>query len=361
MKLDELKTAIGEVLKEQIDALKQPAGRKAFIEEAGSPEASVKYLRQAAYYGKVLGLDTPELKNITDEMLHTGDADHAGDLNAPPETLAEIARIEADASVVARLCRSFPQDRDIIDVPVADAGLTVTYTGEAEAKTVTVPTFKKVRLTLKKPALIVVLSDEMLQGSVVNLVDYINTQIGEDFGTDLDTQVLGASSTPYTNINENSLTNVDLPAAGPDFDSVVNVTAALRSKATRRARWFMSRSVFAEFRKVKGTDGQPIFQQPFAGSPGTLMGYPVEIVDVMPAWGTAGNEDMVALFGDLGYWYMGRGKELQIGVSREASVTLDGTMTSLWQNNLVGIRAEARRSGALVLPEAFCRVRKIDA
>jgi len=361
MKVDELKTIVAEVIGEKIAELKQPAARKAFIDEAGGPEPAEAYLKQAQFYCKVLGvkaLDGQEIKAITDDIVYTGATGQGGYINAPAETMAEIARIAKQASAVQRLARKFSQNVDTMYVPTDTSDLTFTLTGESVAKTTTKPTFTRSTLTLVKPAALVVITDEMISGSVVNIVDYLNTRLGEDYGEYLDTKVLGVSATsPFDNIAHiTGVNEVTLPAGGVDFDSAIDVTSAIKSKAMQRARWFMSRTVLAEFRKVKGTDGQPIFQPPMGQAPGTILGYPVEIIDVMPTYAAATTGLMCALFGDLSYWYMGEGKAFNIGVSRDAAVTLDSTLTSLWENNMIGIRAEARVSGALVLPSAFVRV-----
>jgi len=362
MKLDELKTAIGEVLAEQISELKQPAGRKAFVDEAGGPDKAVGYLKQASFYAKALGVEDKfngvDLKAITDDIVYTGANGQGGYLNAPAETMAEIARIGKEASAVMRLARKFTQNSDTLYVPTDTSDLTFTVTNESVAKTSTKPTFTRATLSLKKAAALIVVTDEMISGSVVDMVDYLNTRLGEDYGEFLDTSVLGASATsPFDNIAHVSGTNsVTLESDGPDWDKLIDVTASIKSKALRKARFFMDRTTFAEIRKVKGTDGQPIFQAGLAGQPGSILGYPVELIDVMPTYSDATSGEMVALFGDLSYWYMGQGAAFNIGVSREASVTLDSTLTSLWENNMVGIRAEALVSGALVLPSAFCKV-----
>ena len=362
MKLDELKTAIGEVLAEQIADLKQPAGRKSFVDAAGGPEKAESYIKQAHYYASVLGMSEKfagvDLKAITDDIVYTGANGQGGYVNAPADVMREVARISKEASAVMRLARKFKQERDTLYVPTDTSDLTFTATAESVAKTVTKPTFTRATLTLVKIAGLIVITDEMVSGSVVDMVDYLNTRLGEDYGEYIDTKVLGAElASPFDNIANVSGTNsVTLESTGPDWNKLIDVTAAIKSKATRKARWYMDRTTFAEIRKVKGTDGQPIFQAGLAGSPGSILGYPVELVDVMPTYSDATSGEMVALFGDLSYWYMGQGMAFNIGVSREASVTLDGTLTSLWENNMIGIRAEARVSGALVLPSAFCKV-----
>ncbi len=362
MKLEELKGAIGEVLAEQIADLKQPAGRKKFIDEAGGPDEATGVLKAAQYYANVIGIsagDGSELKDITGSILWTGEPAQGGNLVAPEEVMREIVRIEKEASVVSRLCRTLNQTTQRLRVPTDTGDVTVTYVGESIAKSVTKPSFGKVDLDLKKAALLVVLTDEMISDSVVDIVNHINTKIGEEFGADLDTRVLGpADTTPFSNIDQNAGNTINLPSNGPDYNSAIDVTTSIARRAMRGARWFMHPTVLGEYRKVKGTDGHPIFQPPLAGAIGTICGYPVELVDTMPTWNDASATEMVALFGDLGRWYLGRNKALQMRVSDTASVTLDGSLVSAFENNLIIIRAEDRKSGALVLPAAFTRIRK---
>jgi HK97 family phage major capsid protein len=367
MKLTEasLVTLLAQAIETKLAELSKAAPMRALIADAGGEEKAQSYIKQATFYGKLLGFVARaggEIKAITDDIMYTGAATQGGNINAPPEIFAEIQRIEKDASVVVPLCTTINQTRDVIYVPTDTSDLAITYAEEAGKKGVTKLALTKATLTLKKPAAIVVISDELLDGSVVAIVDYINTRIGEDFAEDYDYRVIGpAAATPYDNIsNVSGTAHVDLTGTAgiPTYKDVVDVTSSIKARAMRGAGWFMHRSVLGEFRKVVGSDGHPLFQSALAGQPTSLAGFPIYLSDTMITWSAASSTDVVALFGNMKYWFRGVKRELNISQSRDAAITLDGTLTSLFENNMMAIRAEARRSGALVLPSAFCLVKK---
>lgn len=85
------------------------------------------------------------------------------------------------------------------------------------------------------------------------------------------------------------------------FDRLIDLSMDLKPAYRAGARWVAARSTFAQYRKVKASDGQYIWQPPVqAGQPATMLGYPVTEAEDMPALGA--NTDSLA-FGDFAEGY----------------------------------------------------------
>ena len=361
------KKDLADIFKNAVKDLKGPDKTVAFSNEvkAKFPHRDPSdVLKGGMYYTKLLGLkaaDGGEIKALTDDIMYTGADGQGGYINAPRETMAEIVRIMEEQSVVARLADFRTQTSDGVRVVTDTSALTVTYTDEAVAKTVTKPTLTKVDLDLKKPALQIVISDEEIQGSLVDIVSYLDTKCGEAFGQDLDYQFLGRDvASPYVSIPYNVLVNeVDLASADADgltYAKFVEASCSIVSQAAAGARWFMHRTVLGDCLSIVDGVGRPIFQQdPTGAAFGTILGFPVELVEKMPVKTGYGTGVVPVLFGNLKYLRIGVKHGLQIKVSGDVTVTLDGNLVSCWENNLTALRAEARRSGALTIPSAFAR------
>ena len=342
-------------------------GRNKLIAEAGSQREAESVIKTARFYQKLLGFRAQNredgiVKALTDDIMYTGSDAQGGYINAPAETAKEIARIEAETSVVARFATMRPQNSDTLNVTTDTSDLTVTYTAEAVAKTKTKPTLTQVSMVLRKPALQIILSDEEIQGSLVDIIAYLNQRIGEEFGQDLDYRVLGVSAaTPYDSIphvsGTNAVTLSGHAASDITYAKLVEATVGIKSFAAKGARFYMHRTVLGDVMSIVDGNGRPVFQlDPTQKGIGSILGFPIELVEKMPASSSYAADVVPILFGDLKYWRIGVKHDLRIKTSGDVAVTLDGSLVSCWENNLTAVRAELRRSGALIIPSTFSKI-----
>ncbi|MFN8693211.1 MAG: phage major capsid protein [Holosporales bacterium] len=76
--------------------------------------------------------------------------------------------------------------------------------------------------------------------------------------------------------------NGDWPASNP-ADALVDLSQLLKTSYTQGAAFLLNRSLMADVRKFKGSDGQYIWQPSYnAGQPAQLLGYPVYVAEDMP-------------------------------------------------------------------------------
>jgi len=85
-------------------------------------------------------------------------------------------------------------------------------------------------------------------------------------------------------------------------DVFVDTVASLRAQYKPNAKWVMSGLTFASVAKLKDADGRPLMQtNPSVGTPASILGYPVVVVEDMP--GIAANSLSIA-FGDFKKAYL---------------------------------------------------------
>ncbi|MDR2794789.1 MAG: phage major capsid protein [Holosporaceae bacterium] len=83
------------------------------------------------------------------------------------------------------------------------------------------------------------------------------------------------------------------------IDILLNMVCSLKPIYVKNAQWLMSRSAFAEIRKLKNSDGTCLWQPSLSEStPSTLLGYPVIINEDMPNL-VSGTASVSVAFGDF--------------------------------------------------------------
>lgn len=93
-------------------------------------------------------------------------------------------------------------------------------------------------------------------------------------------------------------------------DYLLDMQTETPTPALNGAKYYMHRSIFDYVRKLKDSTGQYIWQPPTQGAPGTIHGYPYELVEVMPSRAASGAAKPFVLFGNLRYIYLGDRKTL---------------------------------------------------
>lgn len=98
------------------------------------------------------------------------------------------------------------------------------------------------------------------------------------------------------------ITNSGHATTIPNTDILVDFSYSLTAPYRQGAVWLMNSSTAASIAKMKDGDGNYIWREAFlAGQPATLLGYPVEIDEGMPAIG-AGN--LAVAFGNFKRGYL---------------------------------------------------------
>ena len=312
-------------------------------------------LMQAVEIAKSQFGDTPEVLTILKAASAAGtttDADWALPL-VEYQTLAnEFIELLRPQTILGRV----PNLRNVpfnVRMSRQTGGGTYGWVGEGAPKPVGTLSFDEVTLRWAKAAGIIVLTEELIRQSNPAAEGLVRADMIAGIAQFLDGQFVDPAVVAVSNVSPASITNGVTPVSATGTDA-----AALRADvATMWEDTFLSQNLVptSGFWVMDNVTAMrislmrnPLGQDEFPGitpTGGTFMGYPVITSNGVPADSTGG----LMIFGnaqDILY----AEDTLTLDVSREASLQMDSApddpttattvMVSLWQRNLVGLRAE---------------------
>ena len=313
---------------------------------------------QAISRAKAWSDSTPEVATMVENTINwhtkaavaagtTTDATWAGPLAPTQTAVNEFLELLRPRTLIGRV-PGFRQVPFNTAVPSQTGGGTYSWVGQGNAKPVTSAAFATVTVPFAKAAGIIVLTEELVRLSTPSAEATVREEMIAGMGAFLDTQLVDPAVAAVANVNPASITNGAATAAA----SGVTGAAARADLAARVATftapnipldgsvWLMSDSNAFGLGLSLNALGQPLFPG-MSRDGGSIMGIPVIVSN------NVGNRVILVhapsiLFADEG--------GVQIDVSREASIQMDSApsnpsdattvLVSLWQRNLVGLRAE---------------------
>ncbi len=277
----------------------------------------------------------------------TTDATWAGPLAPTQTAVNEFLELLRPRTLIGRVA-GFRQVPFNTAVPSQTGGGTYSWVGQGNAKPVTSAAFATVTVPFAKAAGIIVLTEELVRLSTPSAEATVREEMIAGMGQFLDTQLVDPAVAAVANVNPASITNGAATAAASGATGAAARADLAARVATFTAAnipldgavWLMSDSTAFGIGLSLNALGQPLF--PGVGREGgNIMGIPVVVSN------NVGNRVILVhapsiLFADEG--------GVNIDVSREASIQMDSVPTnpsdattvlvSLWQRNLVGLRAE---------------------
>jgi HK97 family phage major capsid protein/HK97 family phage prohead protease len=270
------------------------------------------------------------------------DATWAGPL-VNPSIAADFIELLRPATILGKIpgLRNVPFNTK---VPSQTAGGTYGWVGEAKPKPVTKLAFSAETLGITKAAGIIILTEELVRLSNPSAEALARNDMIAGIARFLDSQFIDPAIAAVTGVNPASITN-GAPTAAATTNPLADVMTLLNYFATNNVpidgvTLIMSQANALALSFKNNSDGSPVF--PGVGvNGGSFKG--INIVTSQAA-GTnvIGVQPSLILYADDG--------GVTIDMSREASVQMDSApasppdattvLVSLWQNNLVGLRAE---------------------
>lgn len=220
-----------------------------------------------------------------------------------------------------------------------------TVTGEQTDKSTSSMVFGNLALTPYKLAVILTVTNELIEDSAFNVVSMITKVLGESLAK-LEDQLFttGTGTNEPTGLDAYTYTTISAGNA-LSWTHLNQAFYTLPQAYQSNACWIMNSRVLIDIANMVDSQNRPILMEPgfYVGAPQStplLKGRPVLQQNNL------GSSKI--LFVDLSQYYIGVKKNLKIDQSTEAYVA----STSLWQKNLVGIRAEERIDGELATTRA---------
>jgi HK97 family phage major capsid protein len=305
-------------------------------------------------------------KEYLKKHVDTGTSGAGGGYLVPDELLKEVLRIaEKQYGFARRNFRYLPFSGpgNSRKIPTLSASVSVYWTDEGVAKTSSQPTFGLVTQTLKKLATIVPLTEEILEDSAINLTELVAELFAEAVAKEEDVQFLTGSGSPWTGLLNNTSVNTKTMATGDTAhtditaDYLLDMIDETPSGALPGSKFLLHRKVLSVVRKLKDSNGAPIFQRAGDGIPATIWDFPFETSDAMPSTAAAntpfvlfGNFRVGAVFGDK--------QEIRTKLLTEATIgeVSSGTI-NLAEQDMIALRMVERVGYVAAVPTAITRLK----
>jgi HK97 family phage major capsid protein len=298
---------------------------------------------------------TPEVEQMVEHMWRTKaavavgtttDATWAGPL-VVTQPLNEFLELLRPRTLLGRIpgLRQVPFN---VSVPSQTTGGTYGWVGQNKPKPVTKADYATVTVPFAKAAGIIVLSEELVTLSTPSAEALVREEMIAGMGAFLDVQFNDPAVAVAANVSPASITNgastaaasgVTAAAAKADLAASIAVFTAANIPLEGSV-WLMSDSNAFGLSVSLNALGQPLFPG-ITAQGGTLFGMPVVVSNNVSTRVILVHAPSI-LFADEG--------GVRIDVSREASVQMDSAPTdtvdattvylSLWQRNLIGLKAE---------------------
>jgi HK97 family phage major capsid protein len=249
-------------------------------------------------------------------------------------------------SVAQMLARKVPLGINGQEIPITSSKPVAGWVAEAGQKPATKGTMSLKTMTPKKLAAIAVVSAEVVRANPGGYVDSLRPDLAEAFAIAFDSAALHGTATPFTTyIDQTTQTDIEIGTAAASAGGVYSdLNAGLKALVDdgKRLTGFAF-DVKAEplFNASVDTTGRPLFvdsptiETSATVQAGRVLGRPAFMGEGVAAGTTVGygGDWTQAAWGVVG--------GISYDVSTEATVTINGVLTSLWEHNLLAVRAEA--------------------
>ncbi len=290
--------------------------------------------------------------------LSVGTGSKGGYITAPHEFVAELLKNVDNRVHIRQRARKFTCQRGAtLGFPALDARAAVFTRGSEISEPTENDSIAFGQRELKPIELksLFKISEKLLSAAVLNVDGIIRDEIGyalgiteeQEFMTGTGAgQALGLFTASDYGISTGRDVSTDNTTTAVTFDNLIEVQESVKEQYQGACEWLGSRTLAKKCRKLKGTDGQYIWEESGkAGSPSLLLGKPFIRSEYVPATFTAGL--YVGLYGDLSNYWIADSLDLQI-------LELNELYAVTFQK---GYRVQTEMDAMPVREEAFARIK----
>lgn len=340
----------------------------AFTRYAMLLAASKGNLVQAAEMSKQFK-DMPQLETIFKAAVAAGtttDASWAAPLLPYNDMASEFIELLRPATVIGRTT-GFRRVPFNIRMPRQTAGASAGWVGQGAPKPVSALSFDTVSLPWSKIAVIIALTEELVRFSNPSAEALCRQDMIDTIATFMDQQFLDPDVAISANVSPASITNgvTPTPSTGSTVAAIMTDVSTLFQRfnsinlTPRAGVWYMNPRTALYLSMLR--TAQDVYAFPgITMTGGTFFGLPVITSNSVSLDQGSPSASYIVL-ADAAEILLADDGGVTLDVSREASLQMDSApaggaaqLVSLWQNNLVGLRAERyvtwlkRRSGCVV-------------
>lgn len=283
-----------------------------------------------------------------------------------PELAGPIFDEAAKGSAAMSLMKKAPLGASGQAFPIVTGKPTANWTAEGAKKHTTEASLGLVTMQPKKLTAIAVASQEVIRANPGGYSETLAGLLAEAFARAFDLAVFydkggdGTSTGPFGTSLWSTTKSVTLgAAAGANvYDDLVKAIGLnLQGTPKKKVNGFAFDTGFeVDLLTAKDTSGRPLFAEASydglipALRSGSILGRPSYLHE------NVGLDKTVGFAGDWSKAAWGTVGGITMDVSTEATVTIGGQLVSLYEQNLVAIRAEAEYGFALADKEAFVKI-----
>lgn len=263
----------------------------------------------------------------------------------------------ARQSVVQSLTRRVPLGINGQEIPVVTSKPTASWVAEGGQKPTTSGSLGLKSIAPKKIAAITVVSAEVVRANPGNYVSLFRDQIAEAFAIAFDQAALHGTNSPFGAGNNIAATTkaVELgtaaAAAGGVYADLNGALKLLVDDSKKLTGWAFDPVVEPTLNGAVDLNGRPLFVDAVYEDT-SLSGGRLLRRQALYGEGVQ-NATTVGFAGDWTQAVWGAVGGITYDVSTEATVTINNELTSLWEHNLVAIRAEAEYGWLVNDAESF--------
>lgn len=353
----------------------------AFTRYAMALARSQGNIMQAAEIAKATwSKDTPEVEAVLRAAVAAGtttDTTWAAPLTYYNDMASEFIELLRPETFMGRIS-GFKSVPFHIRMGRQTAGATAGWVGQGAPKPVSKLGFDSVTIPHTKMAVIVAITEELARFSTPSAEATVRSDLVEVISQFMDVQFIDPRVAPVADVSPGAVTygaNTILSTGSTVAQITNDLNTALTSMATNnismRSRYWLLHPRTANFLRTLRTS-QDVFAFRDEMSNGRLLGVQFIESNNMPLYdqgsptaSPASLETFIVLL-EASEIFLADDNEVMLDVSREASLQMNDTpsagaqqLVSLWQNNLIGIRAERYAYWARRRPAAVFYIRQV--
>lgn len=280
-------------------------------------------------------------------------------------------------SAFMQLIRQVPLGINGESIPVVTGRATAGWVSEGAQKPASKGTLALKNMDPKKLASIAVVSAEVVRANPGNYMTILREQIAEAFQIAFDNAVAHdtgpdgtAGAGPFATYLDQTTKSVELGATtqanggvNGDLVEAMKEIVTDTDAAGRRYRltgWALDDLVEPRLLGATDTTGRPLYVDLPTDATAVGLARPGRLLNRPSFMGEGVGNATGTIAGYGGDWSQaawGQVGGINYSVSTEATVTINGALTSLWENNLVAIRAETEFGFLLNDADAFVQLR----
>jgi HK97 family phage major capsid protein len=269
----------------------------------------------ATIYGHEKSRDWCKSNGVPIVKATTETIDSSGGFLVPVELANAILDLRDIYGAFRRRARLVSMNSDTTMVPRRPGGTTATFFAENAASTQTLGNVDQLSLTAKKLGALVLISSEMEEDSIVEMVDYLANEVALAFAAKEDdcafngdgTSTYGRMRGIGTIVLDGNHNKAKVTAASGhntfltlDSTDLGNLLSSVQASAVANAAWFCSQTCFAQtFCRLAGGTGY----LPMAEADGVMtphyLGFPVILTQKLPLVTSSLSGSVMLAFGDM--------------------------------------------------------------